>query len=63
MKQSVTPRTEYSYDVLDNVTQMRDYKVASGTAILYRNTAYEYDFLNRLVGYAEVDSSTSPTTA
>jgi RHS repeat-associated protein len=58
-----TLRTEYSYDLLDNITQMRDYQVANGTATLYRLAAYEYDFLNRLIGYAEVDGPAVPTAA
>ncbi|MCC3865690.1 hypothetical protein K0040_15615 [Terrisporobacter petrolearius] len=66
-KKNRTLRTEYEYDISDNITVMRDYKQSGGKLNLYRYTRYSYDSLKRLVGYAELDaehiSGDSPTDA
>ncbi|MEG1142315.1 MAG: RHS repeat domain-containing protein, partial [Clostridia bacterium] len=55
-KGNKTLRTEYEYDISDNITVMRDYKQVQDKVTLYRYTGYTYDKLKRLVGYAELDS-------
>ncbi|WP_343337956.1 hypothetical protein TPELB_33430 [Terrisporobacter petrolearius] len=55
-KKNRTLRTEYEYDISDNITVMRDYKQSGDKLNLYRYTEYSYDILKRLVGYAELDA-------
>ncbi|MDB2050277.1 hypothetical protein, partial [Clostridium perfringens] len=55
-KKNRTLRTEYEYDISDNITVMRDYKQSGDKLNLYRYTGYSYDSLKRLVGYAELDA-------
>ena len=56
-----TLKTTYSYDMSDNLIEMRDYRISNGNEILVRVTKYTYDELKRLVGYAEVDGPAEPT--
>ncbi|MFR1062552.1 polymorphic toxin-type HINT domain-containing protein [Intestinibacter bartlettii] len=60
-----TFRTEYVYDILGNVLQMKDYKVSNNENTLYRFTKYDYDNLKRIVGISELseeDISTDTPT-
>lgn len=56
-------RTEYTYDINDQILTMKDYTYTSGTKTLYRYTSYEYDQFGRLVSQAEISTSTEPTAA
>ena len=60
---SVVRRTEYSYNTADLVTVMKDYTYESGSKTLYRYTKYEYDAFKRLIGKAELNTASVPTTA
>ena len=50
-----TLRTEFSYDVLGNVTEMRDYRYENGVKTLYRFTERRYDGFGSMTSEAEVD--------
>ena len=56
-KKNRTLRTEYEYDISDNITVMRDYKQSGNKLNLYRYTGYTYDKLKRVVGYVELDAA------
>ncbi len=57
-KNKRTLRTEYKYesDISDNLVAMIDYKQSGDKLNLYRYTSYTYDKLDRVIGYAELDS-------
>ena len=58
-----TLKTTYEYDISDNLTLMKDYKIVDGQEVLVRYTKYTYDSLKRLVAVAEVDGPGTPTEA
>ena len=53
--------TEYNYDNNDKLTSMIDYKMDGNNPVSYHYTYYEYDNLNRLASYSEVNSSSTPS--
>ena len=58
-----TLRTKRSYDRRDNLTERRDYTVTGSGETLYRYIKNEYDFLDRLTGYGEMNTDLVPAAA
>ncbi|MEG0097726.1 MAG: RHS repeat-associated core domain-containing protein, partial [Cetobacterium sp.] len=58
-----TLKTDYNYDDNDKLTSMVDSKYKGNDEIPYRYTYYEYDNFRRLVGYSEVNSSSTPSSS
>lgn len=52
----------FSYDVIGNVTAMKDYKHDNGGKSLYRFTEKRYDGFGKVISEAEVDCSGSEPT-
>lgn len=55
--------TSYKYNQDDLVTEALDYHITGNIPKLYRFTEYEYDDLNRMVGYSEVNTASEPSDA
>lgn len=58
-----TLKTKYSYDDNDKLTLMVDNKYNGNDEVPYRYTYYEYDNVRRLIGYSEVNSSSTPSSS
>lgn len=56
-------KTGYNYNNEDMLAESVDYNVSENIETPYRYTEYRYDSLNRMTGYAEIDTNTQPSEA
>ena len=55
-----TTETRYTYSSTDQILTMEDFQIKGSEKVRYRYTAYTYDDLDQLIGFAEYDGADVP---